>query len=222
MIVSDLEGAIFDCDGILVDSEQPWIDLMTSYLRNIGASHIPAEQLRGLTAAEAVTSLVEIHRSLGSPADAAPPAAAEVDAAYSDALADLSAPMPGAREFVASMSGAIPVAVASNGRAEDVRGLLERAGMLHLFDVIVTIDDVEHGKPDPAPYLLAAQRLGLAASAVAAFEDSPVGSQAAADAGCTVVGINDDPDVELAGQVRLTDFGQLHFDRAARSLHLLR
>lgn len=67
MIVSDLEGAIFDCDGILVDSEQPWIDLMTSYLRNIGASHIPAEQLRGLTAAEAVTSLVEIHRSLGSP-----------------------------------------------------------------------------------------------------------------------------------------------------------
>lgn len=73
------------------------------------------------------------------------------------------------------MSGAIPVAVASNGRAEDVRGLLERAGMLHLFDVIVTIDDVEHGKPDPAPYLLAAQRLGLAASAVAAFEDSPSG-----------------------------------------------
>ncbi|MDN5911057.1 MAG: HAD family phosphatase, partial [Brevibacterium sp.] len=214
--------AIFDCDGILVDSEQPWIDLMTAYLRRIGASEIPAEQLRGLTAAEAVTSLGEIHESLGSLADAAPPAAAEVDAAYSHALADLSAPMPGALEFVTSMSGAIPVAVASNGRAEDVRGLLKRAGMLDLFDVIVTIDDVEHGKPDPAPYLLAAQRLGLAASAVVAFEDSPVGSRAAADAGCIVVGINDDPDVELAGNVRLADFGQLRFDRAARSLHLLR
>lgn len=222
MIVSDCKGAIFDCDGILVDSEQPWIDLMTAYLRIIGASHIPAEQLRGLTAAEAVTSLTEIHRSLGSPADAAPPAAAEVDAAYSDALADLHAPMPGALEFVASMSGAIPVAVASNGRAEDIRGLLERAGMIDLFDIIVTIDDVEHGKPDPAPYLLAAQRLGVAASAVVAFEDSPVGSRAAEAAGCTLVGINADPDVELAGHVRLADFGQLRFDRDAHSLHLLR
>lgn len=222
MILSDLEGAIFDCDGILVDSEQPWIDLMTSYLRTLGASHIPAERLRGLTAAEAVTSLAEIHQHLGSPSAATPPTAAEVDAAYSDALADLSAPMPGAQEFVASMSGTVPVAVASNGRAADVRGLLERAGMLRLFDIIVTIDDVEHGKPDPAPYLLAAQRLGVAASAVVAFEDSPVGSRAAADAGCTVIGINDDPDVELAGDVRLADFGQLRFDRAAHSIHLLR
>lgn len=222
MILSDLEGAIFDCDGILVDSEQPWIDLMTSYLRTLGASHIPAERLRGLTAAEAVTSLAEIHQHLGSPSDATPPTAAEVDAAYSDSLADLSAPMPGALEFVASMSGVIPVAVASNGRAADVRGLLERAGMLRLFDIIVTIDDVEHGKPDPAPYLLAAQRLGVAASAVVAFEDSPVGSRAAADAGCTVIGINDDPDVELAGDVRLADFGQLRFDRTAHSIHLLR
>lgn len=221
MILTHPAGAIFDCDGILVDSEQPWIDLMTTCLNTIGADDVPAERLRGLTAAEAVTSLSDIYEHLGAPSDVRPPTAAEVDAAYSHALTDLSAPMPGAPGFVASMSGAIPVAVASNGRAEDVRGLLERAGMLHLFDVIVTIDDVEAGKPDPAPYLLAAQRLGVAASAVVAFEDSPVGSQAAVGAGCTVVGINDDPEVELAGDVRLRDFAQLRFDRTDHSLHLL-
>lgn len=220
MILSDLEGAIFDCDGILVDSEQPWIDLMTIYLRKIGAVDISAESLRGLTAAEAVAVLSDTYQRLGDSSNAAPPTAAEVDAAYSDSLADLSAPIPGAPELVASMSGAIPVAVASNGRSEDVRGLLDRAGMLHLFDVIITIDDVEHGKPDPAPYLLAAERLGVAASATVAFEDSPVGSQAAESAGCTVVGVNDDPNVELAGSVRLAHFGQLQFDRTTRSLHL--
>lgn len=221
MILSDLEGAIFDCDGILVDSEQPWIDLMTTYLNTVGAEDASAEQLRGLTAAEAVTALHDIHQHRATPSGGTPPSAAEVDAAYSEALRDLSAPMPGAREFVASMSGAVPLAVASNGRADDVRGLLERADMLHLFDAIVTIDDVEHGKPDPGPYILAAQRLGVATSAVVAFEDSPVGSQAAARADCTVVGINDDPEVELAGDIRLSSFGQLSFDRTAHSLHLL-
>ena len=59
--------------------------------------------------------------------------------------------MPGAPELVASLSGTIPIAVASNGRGGDVRGLLERAGMLDFFDAIITIDDVDQGKPHRTP-----------------------------------------------------------------------
>src|SRR5699024_6519360 len=102
---------------------------------------------RGLTAAEAVVKLAEIHDGLGAAATSSPPSTEQSDSAYSRALAGLTAPMPGAQERVAAMSGTIPVAVASNGRGEDVRGLLERAGMLHLFDEVVTIDDVADGKP---------------------------------------------------------------------------
>ncbi|MGO3023384.1 MAG: HAD family hydrolase [Brevibacterium sp.] len=218
--ITGFSGAVFDCDGILVDSEAPWIELMRDYLESMAADDTAAEDLRGLTAPEAVARLQQVHESLGSPSDVRPPTAEEVDRAYSAALEHVTAPMPGAPELVASLSGSIPIAVASNGRSGDVRGLLERAGMLDLFDAIITIDDVDQGKPAPDPYLLAAQRLGLAASAVVAFEDSPVGSQAAHTAGCTVIGVNSDPSIELAGEVRLRHFAQLRFDSRTRTLLL--
>lgn len=220
MRLSRISGAVFDCDGILVDSEQPWIDLMADCLRRIGAVDVPAQQLRGLTAAEAVVKLAEIHDGLGAAATSSPPSTEQIDSAYGRALAGLTAPMPGAQELVAAMSGTIPVAVASNGRGEDVRGLLERAGMLHLFDEVVTIDDVADGKPAPDPYLTAVSRLGLDPAAAVAFEDSPVGSQAAHRAGCTVIGVNEDAEVGLTADVRLTHLGQARFDTSTRTLHL--
>lgn len=218
--ITGFSGAVFDCDGILVDSEAPWIELMGDCLEPMAAAGVAAEDLRGLTASEAVARLQQVHKSLGSPSNVRPPTAEEIDRAYSAALEHVAAPMPGAPELVAALSGNIPIAVASNGRSGDVCGLLERAGMLDLFDAIITIDDVGQGKPAPDPYLLAAQRLGLAASTVVAFEDSPVGSQAAHAAGCTVIGVNDDPSIELAGEVRLRHFGQLRFDSQTRTLLL--
>src|SRR5699024_3328239 len=102
--------------------------------------------------------LAEIHDGLGAAATSSPPSTEQIDSAYSRALAGLTAPMPGAQELVAAMSGTIPVAVASNGRGEDVRGLLERAGMLHLFDEVLTIDDVTYGKRQREPCLTGASR----------------------------------------------------------------
>ncbi|MBE8145872.1 HAD family phosphatase [Brevibacterium casei] len=88
------------------------------------------------------------------------PTAAEVDRDYTAALAEVSSPMPGAPELVRALSGTVPIAVASNGRGDDVRGLLDRAGLLGFFDAIVTIDDVEQGKPAPDVYLRAAESWG--------------------------------------------------------------
>lgn len=210
-----LRGAIFDCDGILVDSEQPWLELMTGYLDRAGVVGGSPESFRGLSAAEAVSAL----RALDSVGGLLP-TVAEVDADYSRVLEGVASPMPGARDLVRAMAGAIPIAVASNGRREDVHGLLERTGMIEFFDAIVTIDDVEEGKPAPDIYLRAAARLGIAASAAAAFEDSPVGSRAADAAGCTVFGINSDATVPLVSSVRLSDLRALRFDASARELHV--
>lgn len=236
--VRDIAGAVFDCDGVLVDSERTWIDLMERYLGELGVVDIGPETMRGMTAAEAVTALeraVECSASLGGDSgdsgdgdgaavvDGVPrrtaPTAAEVDRAYSAALAGLAAPMPGAQAFVRTLAGTIPIAVASNGRREDVLGLLDRAGMLGLFDVIVTIDDVENGKPAPDPYLLAARRLGIRPMDAVAFEDSILGSRAARAAGCTVVGVNEDLLLPLVADVRLGSLRELRFDPADSSLY---
>src|SRR5699024_11553555 len=124
----------------------------------------------------------------------------------------LTSRRPGGQELVTPMAGTRPVAAASNVRGEDVRGLLERAGMLHRVDEVVTIDAVADGKPAPDPYLTAVSRLGLDPAAAVAFEDSPVGSQAAHRAGCTVIGVNEDAEVGLTADVRLTHLGQARFD----------
>ncbi|GAA2098127.1 HAD family phosphatase [Brevibacterium salitolerans] len=220
--VQEVAGVVFDCDGVLVDSEQPWLDIMAAQLRRLGLADTSPETLRGMTAAEAVAALGSLHAEAvttgGGSADVRPPHARDIDLAYSAALTDLSAPMPGAPELVRALSGSVPVAVASNGREEDVRGLLERADMLHLFDVVVTIDDVDRGKPAPDPYLLAAARLGVDPRAAVAFEDSVLGSQAAHTAGLTVVGVNEDLSVPLTADLRLRSLREIRFDPHTRTL----
>nr|WP_284711301.1 HAD family phosphatase [Brevibacterium sp. XM4083] len=208
-------GAIFDCDGILVDSERPWLDLMAAYLDRLGVNDDRAESFRGLSGAEAAEQLAAVATGVGTA-----PTATEIDSAYTAALAEVSAPMPGARQLVRALAGVVPIAVASNGRSADVRGLLDRAGLLDCFDAIVTIDDVDDGKPSPDVYLRAAHDLGLDPRVAVAFEDSPVGSQAAAAAGCTVVGINADRGIPLVADVRLTEMSDVHVDPTTRMLRI--
>lgn len=62
-----------------------------------------------------------------------------------------------------------------------------RSAGLPLPALLVGAEDVEHGKPDPEPYLLAAERLGLAAADCLVFEDAPAGISSALRAGCRVV-----------------------------------
>lgn len=216
LVAAGIAGVVFDCDGILVDSEQPWLDLMARWLRTLGISGFPPEAMRGMTGAEAAAALRRAHVGGTRPA---PPEPQEIDRAYSEALAGLAAPMPGAPELVRALAGTVPVAVASNGRREDVHGLLERVGVLDLFDVVVTVEDVEHGKPDPAPYLLAARRLGVDPHRTVAFEDSVLGSQAARAAGCTVVGVNEDLTLPLVADVRLSSMREIVFDAETRTMH---
>lgn len=83
-----------------------------------------------------------------------------------------------------------PMAVASGGPREIVRASLKSAGLLPLFETVVTIDDVAHPKPAPDLFLEAAERLGTAPQDCLVFEDSQQGIQAARNAGMQVVDVN--------------------------------
>ncbi|HDZ8830701.1 TPA: HAD-IA family hydrolase [Aeromonas dhakensis] len=93
--------------------------------------------------------------------------------------------LAGARTLLASL----PVerwALVTSASQRVARHRLRSAG-LPLPALLVGAEDVEHGKPDPAPYLLAAERLGLAAADCLVFEDAPAGISSALRAGCRVV-----------------------------------
>ena len=170
-------GLLFDCDGVLVDSQQvvdqAWTQLASEY------------------ALDATALLAEAH---GRPASAtvdrfvAPDRRAEAQAridALELELAGRVPEIPGARALLESLDRST-WAVATSGGRELTLAKLRAAGLPHP-PALVTADDVRHGKPDPEPYLLAASLLGRPASRCVVFEDSVAGLQAARAAGVGVV-----------------------------------
>ena len=83
-------------------------------------------------------------------------------------------------------------ALATQSHREQARRVLGILGLANEFDVVVTRDDVEHGKPDPEMHLLAARELGVQPGECLAIEDSPAGVRAALAAGTEIVAVTTD------------------------------
>ena len=90
-----------------------------------------------------------------------------------------------------SRAAGIPCAVASSSSVDEIRHRLGHVDVLKYFRSIAGGNEVTHGKPDPALYLLAAARLGVAPEDCIAFEDSENGARAAQAAGIRVVVVPD-------------------------------
>jgi beta-phosphoglucomutase-like phosphatase (HAD superfamily) len=82
-----------------------------------------------------------------------------------------------------------PTALATQSHHEQASRVLDILGLVEEFDVVVTRDDVEHGKPDPEMHLLAARELGVRPEECLAIEDSPAGVKAALAAGTEIVAV---------------------------------
>ena len=93
----------------------------------------------------------------------------------------------GAVAAVRRISADWPVAVASSAHAAVIAAALDATGLTDVFEVVVSSDEVAHGKPAPDVYLEAARRLGVDPGACLVVEDSKNGVAAARAAGMTVV-----------------------------------
>jgi len=85
-----------------------------------------------------------------------------------------------------------PTALATQSHCDHARRVLDILGLADEFDVVVTRDDVEHGKPDPEMHLLVARELGVEPEECLAIEDSPAGVKAALAAGAEIVAVTTD------------------------------
>ncbi|MDB5542011.1 MAG: Haloacid dehalogenase [Devosia sp.] len=99
---------------------------------------------------------------------------------------------PGVHELLAELKARrIPAAVATSSRAPHALGHLGGAGILSMFEAVVTRDDVINPKPHPEPYLMAARRLGIEPELCIAVEDSHTGVRAAHAAGLQTIMVPD-------------------------------
>ncbi|WP_323379304.1 HAD family hydrolase [Streptomyces durbertensis] len=178
------QAVVFDCDGLLVETESRWTVAETALFHSYGRLFGPEE--KALLIGRALPEAGEaIAAHLGRPG-AGPELAAELlSTVRQEFTADMEA-MPGARELVLACRAAVPVAVASNSPRELVELALKAAGLADLFEHTVTVEDVAAGKPAPDLYLAACAALGADPARSVAFEDSATGAAAARAAGLHV------------------------------------
>ena len=200
-----MTAVIFDCDGTLVDSEPLSRTAWERALEPYGYVH-HRRRRRGFRGPAVPARARVLRRARGAP---------EADEFWTELSAELyelidadlepfDDAVNAARELRAR---GVPVAVASSSFRDRLHRTLSRAGLLDAFDAVVAGDEVEHGKPAPDMFLLAAERLGVEPAACVVVEDSPPGVQAGLAAGMITLAVCRVPGTEatLAGAHRLLD-----------------
>ncbi len=207
------ELVIFDCDGVLVDSEGLGNRALAETLTAIGLPTTPEEALeacKGRILAD-VVKIMEERNGGPLPADWIPEFEALRALYFKEELEEI----PGARELVEAVKAAdIDVAVGTQGKPEKVALTLGLTGLIDLFDgdAIFTSYGVPRGKPHPDLYLHAAEQRGKAPASCAVIEDTALGATAGVAAGMTVFGFARETapaELEAAGATPFTEFNQI-------------
>lgn len=189
---------IFDCDGVLVDSEPAANRLLVRVLAEDGYD-ISYEECRRLFVGKTMNAvMVHVEAALGRPLGDHWPAYIR-DETLKAFAAGVEA-VPGVREvLLALQSRGLPLCVASSGKFEKMRFTLGSSGLLPLVEhVLFSAEQVAHGKPAPDLFLFAAKSMGYAPEACVVIEDSVPGVQAAIAAGMPVLGFAGDPHTDVA------------------------
>ena len=176
---------IFDCDGVLVDSEPISNRILARELTAIGLPTSTEDSMRDYMGRSWASCTAIVEERLGR---ALPPGfAAGYHAAVFAAFETSLEPVAGIEEALDRIT--LPCCVASSGAHERIRAALGVTGLLERFEErIFSATDVEHGKPAPDLFLHAAARMGFEPRDCVVVEDAPAGVQAGRAAGMTVLG----------------------------------
>jgi HAD superfamily hydrolase (TIGR01509 family) len=190
MLRKPVEAAIFDMDGLLIDTEAVYIEAYHAAAKAIGTT-MPMELCHAMIGVPTRECEAMIQDHFG------PDFSVERFHVHFNEQAkmmlDAHVPVkPGAAEMLKYLAGrGLPLAIATSSRPTTVQRHLGSAGLLGHFKAIATRYDVERGKPHPDVYLEAARRLGVAPERCIAFEDSNVGLTAAHAAGTMAIMVPD-------------------------------
>ena len=177
---------IFDCDGTLADTMPGHFTAWVRALR-AGGGDITEERFYSLAGVTSAAIIEILNNEHGYALDIA--GTVEVkEKMYVDALHEIKE-ITAVADIARAYHGKVPIAVASGGLRDVVHATLDIVGLRPLFDVIVTAEDVTHGKPAPDVFLLAAERLGVSPTDCIVYEDGDPGIVAAHAAGMRVIDV---------------------------------
>ena len=177
---------LFDCDGTIVDSMPlhyvAWKKALAEWNCEFDEKLFYA--WGGMPVTEIIATL-NTQQGLAMPVEELQ---SRKEGLYFEILHELKG-VPEVLEHIKASHGQIPFAVVSGSTRDSVTRSLEAVGLLDKFETLVCAGDYRKSKPDPEPFLIAAERLGVAPKDCLVFEDTDMGIQAATAAGMASVKI---------------------------------
>ncbi len=180
------QGYIFDCDGTLVDSMPLHYIAWVEALKRHDAPFIFTEDdFYGSAGVKEQDVVRQLNERYGTSIDPVSVDELKMEI-FAKRILELQVIRPVA-EFARSIHGRFPMAVASGSAEPTVRASLKAVGLMELFPIIITPEQVKHGKPAPDMFLLAAELMGVSANECLVLEDGNSGLVAAKAAGMQAV-----------------------------------
>ncbi|MEQ8846405.1 HAD family phosphatase [Botrimarina sp.] len=183
-----LRAIAFDMDGVLASSEDVYLRVGTETLRRRGKPFEDAlrHKMMGLPTMVALQTMIDWHGL----DDLVDDLAKESEVTFWELAGDELKPMPGVAElFERIVADEIPRGVVTSGARSYAERILTAVGVRQHMAFVITADDVRIGKPDPEPYLMAADRHGVEPGQMLVLEDSANGCRAAVAAGAYTVAV---------------------------------
>ena len=180
----DFKAYLFDCDGTVADSMPLHYIAWSQALGEWGCT-LTEEHFYNLGGMPIVEIIERLGREQGIEMPI-PQVAKRKEELYFEHLPSLEC-VPEVLEHMELQRGRIPFAVVSGSTRDSVEASLRAIGLLDRFDVLVCAGDYRKSKPDPEPFLIAADRLRVLPEACLVFEDTQMGIDAAAAAGMASV-----------------------------------
>ena len=179
------ELIVFDCDGVLVDSEKLAIKIDQEFLFKLGISMSLEEIVEKFVGKSDQYFQLEIERLVGS--NLAPNWKSDLENRYNQVFENELKPVNGIVEVLESLE--VPVCVASSGSQKKIRNSLELTSLSGYFgENIFSAEQVSKGKPDPELFLFAAAQMGANPAKTVVVEDSNAGVRAGVAAQMHVFG----------------------------------
>ena len=192
------QAVVFDLDGLIFNTEDLYQEVGGQLLKRRGKVFCGdlLDAMMGRPADVSLKIMIDWHAL----DDTVERLAAETDEIFATLLDERLDVMPGFWDLITRLEAAgVPKAIATSSGPAFVSDVLGRFDLARRFDFVLTCEDVEHGKPHPEIYLLAAERFGVAPGQMLVLEDSQNGCRAAVAAGAMAVAVP-------AGHSRRHDF----------------
>jgi HAD superfamily hydrolase (TIGR01509 family) len=190
-----IHAVIFDMDGVISNTHIPFSRAESALLREYGIEMRWEEVSRQFSGERARDWIPQLFQTRGIAAEDMEQVFHRRRELVEEQLAGGIQEIPGATALITLLTERhVPIAVASSSRRPFIDRVLAALKLTRYFPVIISADDVVHGKPHPEPYLKAAQGLGVSPEDCVVIEDGYSGMQSAKAAGMRCIGLVAHPD----------------------------